>query len=385
MEKIRSIIKDNSQSDIDDIILKINDYYSSNIYNKEHILITQLNCIGDALLLLPFIEGVKKLYPSAIITIVCYSHVKDVFSLIEDINVIDIDVIDFASFLNDRLYISYDAESLLKLTYIAEKVLKYGNVTKSLYPRLINESSWDFEMIINCLAGSKERIGLSLDSKSNIFFNNLIKIDKNIIHTLDRQNYLLQYLGLSSLQFNLKPLKRIISDNYICIGLGGSFLNKKYPVRKYAKALNEINKHVVLIGGTNEEKDANKLCSLLTCSYDNYVNKLSLLDSIALVSNASFYIGNDTWCVHVASFKNIPSIVLYKESIKQENIDPEHLSMMRIFESKSTKHINLRPEKALSPCNKITNEVGYCSAKYAHCINQIKPEEIIKAYYSLEE
>ena len=202
---------------------------------------------------------------------------------------------------------------------------------------------------------------------------------------IDKHYYLLsQIIDIHDKSLTLPSVKK---QDHIVVNIGGSQQNKRYSIKKLAKALNQINEHFIIVCGKKEEKDAIKLCSLVkNCSYQS----TSIEESIQIVGSSKMYIGNDSFLLHVASAYNIPIIGLYRESIEKTNYTSfytmfspyqyDNLTQDFINNNyiKSTKpFIGLRPEHSLLPCRNSNEE---CLASYAHCINQINPETIVKAY-----
>jgi len=95
------------------------------------------------------------------------------------------------------------------------------------------------------------------------------------------------------------------------------------------------------------------------------------------------YIGNDTCYVHFASIFKIPCIVLYKESQdKYDYYSKNNLNKLITYNTwypYNTPHIPIRPEHSKFPCNRQLYIPSGCSIEQAHCINNIKIEDIIKA------
>lgn len=97
------------------------------------------------------------------------------------------------------------------------------------------------------------------------------------------------------------------NKNNIVIGIGGSGLNKKWPVINYVKLISHLNKifknsKFIIAGGFDEKKDAN----FIRKSLHKKIKLLSLCnktinDSIRHISNSKFYVGNDTGFMHLCA------------------------------------------------------------------------------------
>ena len=110
-------------------------------------------------------------------------------------------------------------------------------------------------------------------------------------------------------QNRLETLKKhgLEGKNYIAIGVGARYKKKRYPYfEKLAKLLKEKGFNPVLIGDKNDFE--------LTKDWQGVVNlcgKLSLLESLHILSKAKFYIGNDSGATHMARAVGTKVAVIY--------------------------------------------------------------------------
>ena len=112
------------------------------------------------------------------------------------------------------------------------------------------------------------------------------------------------------------------------------------------------------------------------------MNKLTINQLSALFSLSDLYIGNFCGIIHLAEVLNKPMILLLKESIEVENDHPGYLSLYHRYKPLSNNVTVIRPEYCIDKCIE-TPAFGGCCAKYAHCISQILPEEIVEVYNNL--
>jgi len=106
-----------------------------------------------------------------------------------------------------------------------------------------------------------------------------------------------------------KTLKKhgLENGNYVVLGIGARYVKKRYPFfEKVANLLREKGFKVVLVG---DKKDFE-----LSKGWKGVVNlcgKLSLLESLHILSQASFYIGNDSGATHMARAVGTKVAVIY--------------------------------------------------------------------------
>lgn len=138
--------------------------------------------------------------------------------------------------------------------------------------------------------------------------------------------------------------------------------------------INEDNNYI-FIGGLNDSINM----QYVTIPHINMVGKISLQETAALVSLSDLYIGNDSGAMHMAAAFKIPIIEISREAEDKTKTMSWPASSIKRFHPWHTKYIIIQPTTALDECK---NAVVYggCANEIAHCINQIEPEEIVKAY-----
>ena len=429
--------------DVNLLIDKMNELYS-NVERTKHILVTQFNSLGDAMLISDFLYQLRYKYPDYKITLATYENVAPIFVFCPYIdNIVTLSMKQMVVYdRNQYWYIDLLSHKALDLIMqMVDKIWLNGIPSISIHPQ------WsEFNKLGNLLAllsGAKDRHAyyardydrFYTDEKTgqkrtvqlienDLYVNHLYNLPLEIVRNIDKHRYIVERMNdshpkIDDIISSHKELKLFIDPSIqieleekfnIIICIGGSVPSKKYPVKKLAKALNEIysdNIKFLIIGGEDEIVDSYKLCDLLPeNSYANYVNQLSIHETMHVISKSNMYIGNDTGMVHVAAAFHIPCIILYKESIEKMNSLGEvqnHISAYRCFfpydyndltpllkdenvniESKSNA-IALRPEKSLHPCAERKYIYNGCDQLRSHCISQINYKDIVKAFVILME
>ena len=365
------------------------------------ILITQLNGIGDLLLISGFIKNIRYNFPDAYIILVYIGFREDIYT---DCPYIDEAIPCFAYEFN------------LPALYNSTLWFCYNNLWKYDIDIAINPhwgQTGTHATFINWLSGAKERIGFNLNPEQKFFSTNLqigywsenddysklltttIIPPNEIVHDVDRKYWLLSandwkiYDKKLEIWLNEKDnIDLNVNNKKIIIGLGASSNSKKYPIRKLSQALKEIAKlddiTFILIGSESELIDAEYLINNKELKILNYVNKLTIKQTINLISKCDLYIGNDTFTVHAAKIYDLPTISMICESEDVVNNEGYGaLSSYLRFKpwQMDCKHqsIVLRPKHALKGCaNSLIH--GGCCQHQPHCITQIQPGEIVEAY-----
>lgn len=265
------------------------------------------------------------------------------------------------------------------------------------------------ERFLAYFSGARERVGYS-DLVNNFYmpedvepeeerflFTRSICNPPELLHDGERYLYLLEAMGmeirerktelwLSSADMRraaerLSPLRE--EHRVIAMCVGAKDLNRKYPLEQWKEAMDEIRRFgwkFVILGGGQEAEDGNYLRDALPSgTVLNLAGRTSMRESVAVISLAAFYMGNVTGMMHAAAARGKPVISIYREAVDKEEICTGVLSEFHRFSPYLTNYIALRPEKALGKCGNIL-VYGGCVSPMAHCIAQVKPEEIVEAF-----
>ena len=359
----------------------------------ENILIMRLDVMGDFIITSGLIRELRANYPSAHITLVVSDYVYPLAELCPYVNEV--------LHIETRLPQSSDAFSILlkrTATFCAQN-LWHRHFSMSICPQ-----PGGFRLpsiLLSYLSGAAIRIGYENNEDiGNSIFNRVLSIPDRLKHEAARAVYLLIALGLSvrstelelwygteDILFVRQLLKGIASNKLqIAVGLGAGNLNRKYPIEQYAQAFRQINAHregeLILVGGDAEADDARQLQEMLpSMTVHNLVGKLNLRQTAAAAAMSDMYIGNVSGVMHAAAAAHIPVICIYREAQdkSEEALATKFPSEYYAFAPWQTLSISLRPEHALDDCKR-ARVYGGCVRNEAHCIAEVKPEEIVDAF-----
>jgi len=169
-------------------------------------------------------------------------------------------------------------------------------------------------------------------------------------------------------------LKKLKIRKYVVIHPGSGYLSdlrypsRFWPLERFAKVADSLtvipSLHVVITGGPGEHKLAEDMIKLSKNRKKiiDLSEKLSLGETIALISKAKMVIAPNTGIAHIASALNTPLVHL---------CGPDGHN----WRPKPTKYcIPLEHNDVCSGCEKI-----FCRKKNAECINSITCKEVITA------
>jgi ADP-heptose:LPS heptosyltransferase len=162
-------------------------------------------------------------------------------------------------------------------------------------------------------------------------------------------------------------------QNYIALAIGGMHEGKKMTADKLITICQSIPHNVLLIGGTEDEMEGEKIVNACGPKFYNACGKLSLHESADAISQSRMVITGDTGMMHIASaFQKkilslwgctVPGFGMYPYRPNPESILLEPIGRKR------------------RPCSKLGNRCKY--GLDHRCIDQIKNEEILKAIEKL--
>lgn len=174
---------------------------------------------------------------------------------------------------------------------------------------------------IKAFTYKKERIKKYLAIRYKI---NLVKP----VHLVDRYLETVKTLGVVN---DHKPVDYFIKkeydintllpashrQNYIAFIIGATHFTKRMPNEKIIELCNKLNRPVVLLGGTDVEKNASVIEQSGNPLIYNACGKLSFDESVFLVRNAYKIIGFDTGLTHVAEAFNKPVVSIWGSTIPE--------------------------------------------------------------------
>lgn len=164
--------------------------------------------------------------------------------------------------------------------------------------------------------------------------------------------------------------------DYVAVVLGATYYTKRIPKKKILTLVENTTMPCILLGG----KDVLELGEELTGQLPNainYVGKLSLNQSAALVSKSKFTVTGDTGLMHIAAAFKVPTLVFWGSTAHELGMYPYYGKNHCVA---SIDIVNR--EINCSPCSKIGKET--CPKGHFKCMLETNDAEIIKAVKTLE-
>ncbi len=247
--------------------------------------------IGDQIIFLPYIQAISKKFRTQITLLAKEnSRAKQLFS--DD------------DHINEILTLQKDMDGIKGILKLS-KILKKKKFNKIF----IFNSSLRYNIVAR-LAGIKKIYQYPLFRKKD----NIVLSAK--IFTEDILNEVVS----TEPQLILKKSSLNLDKNYkhICLGISASGPTKRWDIKNYIKLAEKINENVkckfYLAGGKDDFNLINEFKKSKVGKDCISFEKLSIKETLPIISKTNLYIGNDTGWAHIAVSLNKKAITIWTDS-----------------------------------------------------------------------
>lgn len=269
--------------------------FSCQIVEPTTFLLIRPGGIGDAVLLLPMLHQLFRLYPNAKIEVLAERRNAEVFSWSPAVSAVWLydRPLDFLNLFRRRYDLIIDTEQWYRLSAVVARLLNA--------PRLIGFATNERSRLFTdpCPYNTEEY-------EAEMFFKLLAPLDLN---APPPQVDNLEILALP------KPA-HFFKNPYIVIFPGASVTAKQWPAERFAEvACFCAGKgfDVVVVGG-KAESDTGRLIVNASSSCHNLAGKTSLTEAAAIVAGACLMISGDSGLLHIAQLQGVPTVSLFGPS-----------------------------------------------------------------------
>jgi heptosyltransferase-2 len=159
----------------------------------------------------------------------------------------------------------------------------------------------------------------------------------------------------------------------IVMAPGARHFTKRWPTEYFAELITLFNKNyglkTVLVGGPEEMETIEtirNICDRNRSITESMAGRISLLETAAVLSNASLFVSNDSGLMHLASAFRIPQIAFFGSSVREFGFFPIN-PLARVLET----------ELPCRPCSHIGRES--CPKLHFNCMKRLTPDMALKA------
>lgn len=283
------------------------------------ILVVRYRFIGDMILTIPFLRNLRRIYPEAQIDMLVAPNSGEVIENCPYVN-------NFIYFDTNRKHKYEQGKGNKKSFWQYVKILKKEKYDKAYILKRSLSSA-----LLCFFSGIKERIGYDTENRGFLLTKKVkYDLDKHeslcFLDVLKEEGYEIadSYLENWIQNENKKNISNIFEkyniDNKckkVAINATATNEYKVWSLKNYIKIIeylaNEKNVQVLFIGAPSDKKiyDEIQYDTELKIKPINLCGELSIKDSLALIDEVDFLIGNDSGNLHMASSVNTPVIGIY--------------------------------------------------------------------------
>lgn len=330
---------------------------------KEKILVIQTAFLGDAILTLPLIQKIKEIYSNSLITVLCIPSAKEVFansSSVSEVIVYDKRGIDSSIFSYLRLVYKIRSKSFSTVISPHRSIRSTLIAYFSAAGKTIGFDSSDFSFLYKKqiqYQKSKHEVERNLSLLELDFLKNDWRVFPQLQIPTEVKN-------------RIKVMLKIANDKkIIAIAPGSVWRTKVYPVEYYIEIINMIlpkNYFVVLLGGREDSELCDEISKNFSSNVESFAGKLSVLESLSLLTKCIAVICNDSAPTHLAMAAGIPALTIYCSTIPGFGFYPYN------EKSKFVSYDDL----PCKPCGIHGHQK--CPVKTFDCAHKLKPELVFE-------
>ena len=247
--------------------------------------------MGDMIIYLPYIHAISKKYKKSVSVLVKdNSRAKDLLAEDNHIN----EIITLEKGMDGIGGIIRLSKELKKRNF--EKVFIFNS---SLRYNLISRLAGIKFIYQYPLFRSKDNIVLSAKVFTEDVINEVVSTEPNLI--INKKN--------NNLDNNFK---------HVCLGISASGPTKRWDIKNYISLAEKINKKIkckfYLAGGENDIDLINKFKNSSVGKNSFSFEKMTIKETLQIISNCDLYIGNDTGWAHISVALKVKAVTIFCDS-----------------------------------------------------------------------
>ena len=332
----------------------------------DRILVVKIWALGDSIISLPMIHGIRKNMPDAIIDVLAHKRNKAPFENNKDIN----RIIDFSFFNILKLFRKYDlcidTEPYLNVSaliswWCAPYRIGFSHGVRSLLYAKKTKFSKKQHMVQNYLDMIRA-IGLKYNTPK------LVKLE-----TTQKEK--------SAVEKFLKQNKISKNDFIVGItpGVAESVKTRMWPIERMAELADKITEKyrakIIITDSPANKNEVVKMAGLMKNKPFLCIGDLSIREVFNLIERCKIYICNDTGPMHIAAAQGVKTIGLFGPNTPV------------LWGPYGGKNISIYHPPWCSPCiDNAKGKMPKCFNKvYQQCMKNISVDEVMKVFDKLRK
>jgi ADP-heptose:LPS heptosyltransferase len=359
----------------------------------KRILILRLDEIGDLVMTGPFLRELRRLLPSARITLMVQPSVYNLMELCPHVDEV----------------LTYYPGSIRFMQALLLPWRALWTAYRQLLPRQFDLAilpRWDADGVYATflayfsgarwrvahserVSSHKERVNRSFDRLCTHLLHNT-----GLKHEVERNLDVIRSLGGTPRESSLELwwdeddesyaahmfIEHNVRPNELVVGFGpsgGHSPLKQWPLASFVELGNHLYRkfdaRIILFGGPGEESLGKELENRIGPPVINGIGKTTLRQAVALLRRCHLFIGNDAAPMHLAAAVGVPVVALFGASCQHR------------FGPSGAGHIVLWQDLPCSPCfqSEHRDRCKKCIFDRPHCMLSITVEQVEKAAESI--
>lgn len=246
-----------------------------------------------------------------------------------------------------------------------------SQIRKEKYDVVINLHRFASSGFITICSNAKTKIGFDKNPFSFLFTKKVKHEIGNGLHEVERNQLLINEITddkfslpkLYPSQQNHERVKEFKLNSYVCMAPSSVWATKQLPFNKWIELCDKITPEtsIYLLGAKSDIELCDKIiASSKNINIKNLCGKLNLLDSCALMQNATMNYVNDSAPLHLASAMNAPATAFFCSTIPEFGFTPL---------SENSKIVQVNENLSCRPCG--LHGFKKCPEEHFKCGNDI--------------
>jgi heptosyltransferase-2 len=334
----------------------------------KRILIIQTAFIGDVILCIPLIKGLRKTFPDSFISFLLIPETKNVLENNPHLSEI-------------LVYDKRKNKGIGSFLQIITRV-KQGEFDLAVIPhRSLRSALLAYLSRIPVRIGLDKSTGSFLFTRQVVYNNNVHEVDRNLSLLSDfssRPKDTSPELFPSSEDFSYA--RKLLSDSgitegdkIVCVAPGSVWATKRWLPERFAEVvdllLREARTKVIFLGSEEDRALCESIAELMTGKPAILAGKTSVLQSAAIASFCKVILSNDSAPVHIASAMKIPVVAIFGSTIPEFGFAPYGVN-----------HVIIQEKMECRPCG--IHGKRKCPKEHFRCMRKITTEEVFQAVLS---
>lgn len=277
------------------------------------IAIVRLSALGDIINSALILQFIKKAYPDARIEWICEEAFAPIIANHPHLDAVHTVAIKRAK-KTKSFSVLFQSISMLRSLGRFDIIIDLQGLIKSaLVSRLIGKNIYGFarDSIREGIASKFYAHHVHIPYEENSIWRSIVLVSSALNIEISKEMVNAKQPALSYEEKD-NITKGLLSDSQknIAFVIGASWPSKTYPKENFIQLANRLKANIILIWGSESEKQA-ALDISMAASNTKLSVKLDLPQLVALVDSVDLIIGNDTGPTHIAWAMNKPSITLF--------------------------------------------------------------------------